>query len=78
MDKNLINSYRGNSEGLKILDSLETVSKKWSGLPISFYIADCDIELLTEILRKLGYPSSKVDRQPTGRNSFAILIYPRG
>lgn len=79
MDKNLIFSYRGNSEAMKILNAFETISKKWNGrLPISFYIADCDIKILTEILAKLGYPSPKIERQPTTRTSFAILVRPRG
>lgn len=79
MDKNLIFSYRGNSEAMKILNALETISKKWNGkLPISFYIADYDIETLTEILAKLGYLSPKIERQPTTKTSFAILIRPMG
>ncbi len=77
--KNLVNYYRGNSKALNILDSLEMVSKKWdNNLPTSFYIADCDTETLLEILTKLGYLSPKIDRQPTGRNVFAILVRPMG
>lgn len=71
--------YRGNSEALKIIDTLEEVSKKWAGkLPISFYIADCDIKTLEEILTKLGYACPKIERQPTSRNVYAIMVRPRG
>lgn len=79
MYSNLKRFYRGNSEALDILNSLEIISEKWFGkLPISFYIADCDIALLTEILSKLGYSSPNLERQPTSRNVYAIMVRPRG
>lgn len=79
MINDLKNYYRGNSKALNILNSLETISKKWSGkLPISFYIANCDIDTLKEILVKLGYSSPEIERQPISRNTFAIMVRPRG
>lgn len=79
MYSNLKRFYRGNSEALDILNSLETISEKWFGkLPISFYIADCDIKTLEEILTKLGYAYPKIERQPTSRCSFAVMVRTKG
>lgn len=75
---NLKNSYRGNSKALNILNSLDLVAKRFDGeLPISFYIADCDIATLRQILARLGYKHPKLQKKITGA-SFAVMVRPRG
>lgn len=71
--------YRGNTEALQIIDSLEWVSKRWnSNLPISFYIADCDEKILNQILCDLGYHNPVTKRKSIGKNLFAVMVRPKG
>lgn len=78
MNKELRNKYRGNSNALKILDSLEFASKNHAELPISFYISDCDEDLLKQILLDYGFSNPKIERKPIGRDTFGIMVRPRG
>lgn len=77
MYEQIIKKYWGNIKALKIIESLRIVSDSWKGsntFPISFYIADCDIEILEVILHDLGYPSPSLERVPIGRDLFCILV----
>ena len=81
MYEELSKKYRGNEKAAKIVKSLKIVSDNWSGsnlFPISFYIADCDIEILETILHDLGYANPTSERIPIGQDLFCVLVRPKG
>ncbi len=72
--KKVRNKHRSDVKAIQVLDALIDAYNIKGYFPASFCISDYDVGTVTKVMCELGYPNIHINRWPTDKSSYCLLI----